>query len=63
MAKLPASQALEAYKNKTIQDLSATLKAKTKASMSRREAISFKEEDENKPLTASEILREYKGGK
>ena len=60
MAKLPASQALEAYKNKTIQDLSATLKAKTKASMSRREAISFKEEDEDKPLTASEILREYK---
>jgi len=60
MAKLTTSQALENYRNKTIQDLSAALQAKTKTSIARRDAISFKEEDEDKPVTASEILREYK---
>ena len=59
MAKLTTSQALENYRNKTIQDLSAALQAKTKTSIARRDAISFKEEDEDKPPKPSEILKEY----
>jgi len=59
MAKLTTSQALENYRNKTIQDLSAKLQDSTKASMARRNAISFKEDDEDKPPKPSEILREY----
>jgi hypothetical protein len=59
MAKLTTSQALENYRNKTIQDLSAKLQDSTKASMARRNAISFKEDDEDKPPKPSEILKEY----
>lgn len=60
MAKLPASQALESYRNRTIQDLSSTIKERTKALRRGRSSISFKEEDEVNPPKPSEILREYK---
>ena len=60
MAKLPASKALESYRNKTIQDLSSQIKERTKALRRGRSSISFKEEDEVKPPKPSEILKEYK---
>ena len=60
MAKLPASKALESYRNRTIQDLSSTIKERTKALRRGRSSISFKEEDEVNPPKPSEILKEYK---
>jgi len=60
MAKLPASQALEAYTNKKVRNLSSTIKERTAALRKRRGSISFKEEDEVKPPKPSEILKEYK---
>jgi len=59
MAKLSASKALENYKLKQISNLASALQDSTKASMAKRNAISLKEEDEDKPLKASDVLKEY----
>ena len=59
MAKLSASKALENYKLKQISNLASALQDSTKASMARRNAISFEEDDEDKPPKPSEILKEY----
>ena len=59
MAKLSASKALENYKLKQISNLASALQDSTKASMAKRNAISFKEDDEDKPPKPSEILKEY----
>jgi hypothetical protein len=60
MAKLSASKALENYKLKQISNLASALQDSTKASMARRNAISFEEDDEDKPPKPSDILKEYK---
>ena len=59
MAKLSASKALENYKLKQISNLASALQDSTKASRAKRNAISFKEDDEDKPPKPSEILKEY----
>ena len=60
MAKLSASKALENYKLKQISNLASALQDSTKASMAKRNAISSKEDDEDKPPKPSDILKEYK---
>lgn len=59
MAKLTTSKALQSYQNKAIKSLSNELSNAAKSRRTQRNQVSLKEEDEDKPLKASDVLKEY----